>query len=150
MSLGTFDGPTGLVPADLAACPCPSRTDGLEIRPFGGNYSPIGPSYASANTVSVLRRLKASLSMNRLHSSASSFITEVISRTEALSWSTRTVDLFKYWLALRKTRRAATLEGGVRAGGNSTRNDLPVATLQPTSSRHQAHKPDTTRHPERL
>ena len=40
-------------------------------------------SYASANTVSVIQRLNPSLSMNCLNSSVSSFIIELITRTNA-------------------------------------------------------------------
>ena len=74
-------------------------------------YGAAGRSYASPNTVSLIHRLKPSLSTNCLNSSVSSFITPVMTRSRARSCSIRAFSLSEFSLAFLKAVSTATREG---------------------------------------
>ena len=79
----------------------------------GTAYAAPARSQASPNTVSVSQRLKLPLSMNCLNSSVSSFISDVITRSSALSCSMRAFSRSELRCAFRKALSAATRDGMV-------------------------------------
>ena len=95
-------------------------------------------SYANVKTVSVIYRLKPSLSTNCLNSSVSSFITPVITRSRVWSFSIRAFSLSEFSLAF----LTAVSPCRPRAPGACASRQRPALRLLPyTEARTHPPKP---------
>ena len=102
-------------------------------RPAGRPYCSLACSQANSNTLSVIQRLKPSLSMNCLKSSVSSFMTFVMTRSSALSCSMRELAASEFCRAFLKAASAATRDGMVLVMSSPTRS-ASSQTMSPKRS----------------